>query len=81
MASGVGIAMTVVGAIVIQSDLAGVYPYTLPILVANGFSDTIHPLSILAEGVRPVKELLLGSVGGIVTAFLGGWGIVRRDVL
>lgn len=81
VASGVGIAMTVIGAIVIQSDYAGYYPYTLPILVANGFSDTIHPLSILEEGVRPVKELLFGSAGGVLAAVVGGWRFARRDVL
>lgn len=81
VASGVGIAMTIIGVVVIQSEWAGYYPYTLPILVANGFSDTIHPLNILTEGVRPVRELLFGSVGGIVAALIGGWHFVRRDVL
>jgi hypothetical protein len=81
VASGVGIAMTVIGAVIIQSDGAGFYPYTLPILVANGFSDTIHPLNILEEGVRPLSELLFGSLGGVVAALLGGWEFVRRDVL
>ena len=81
VASGVGIAMTVIGAMTIQSDWAAYHPYTLPILVANGFSDTIHPLNILEEGVRPVSELLFGSVGGVATALLGGWEFVRRDVL
>ncbi len=81
VASGVGIALTVVGALVIQSEWAGLYPTTLPILVANGFSDTIQPLNILEEGVRPVKELLIGSLGGIAVAVLGGWEMTRRDVL
>ncbi len=81
IASAVGVAMTVMGVVVIQSDWAGLYPVTLPILVANGFSDTIQPLNILDEGVRPVKELLMGSVGGILVAIAGGWEVTRRDVL
>ena len=81
VASAVGVAMTIVGVMVIQSDYAGYYPYTLPVLVANGFSDTIRPLNILEEGVRPVKELLVGSMGGVIAAFLAGWHVTRRDVL
>jgi hypothetical protein len=50
-------------------------------LVANGFSDTIQPLNILEEGVRPVKELLVGSLSDIGVAVLGGWEMTRRDVL
>ncbi len=81
VASAVGVAMTIIGVMVIQSDYAGFYPYTLPVLVANGFSDTIRPLNILEEGVRPVKELLVGSVGGLIAAVLAGWEVTRRDVL
>ncbi len=77
----VGIAMTIAGVIVIQSKYAGFYPYTLPALVANGFSENISALNILAEGVLPVKELLFGSIGGLVAAALGGWHFTRRDVL
>lgn len=81
VASAAGIAMTIIGAMVIQSDYAGFYPWTLPMLVANGFNATIHPLNILEEGVRPVRELLTGSLGGLVVALIGGWNVVRRDVL
>jgi hypothetical protein len=81
VASAVGVAMTIVGVMVIQSDYAGYYPYTLPVLIANGFSDTIRPLNVLDEGVRPVKELLVGSLGGVIAAFLAGWHVTRRDVL
>ncbi len=77
----VGIAFTIAGVIVIQSEYAGYYPYTLPALVANGFSENISALNILEEGVLPVKELLFGSVGGLVAAALGGWHFIRRDVL
>ncbi len=81
VASGVGIAMTVIGAIIIQSKYAGYYPYVLPVLIANGFSKSIQPLSILQQGVLPIKELLLGSLGGVIAAAVGGWHFVRRDVL
>lgn len=80
IASGVGIALTVASVIVIQSKYAGFYPYTLPALVANGFSENIGALNFFAEGVLPVKELLFGSIGGLIAAALGGWHFVRRDV-
>jgi hypothetical protein len=81
VASGVGIAMTIIGVIVIQSDYAGIYPWTLPVLVANGFNNSIQPLNVLEEGVRPIRELLTGSFGGILVAAAGGWEFARRDVL
>lgn len=81
VASGVGIAMTIIGVIVIQSDYAGYYPWTLPVLVANGFNSRINPLNILEEGVRPWRELAAGSLGGLIVAVVGGWDVVRRDVL
>jgi hypothetical protein len=31
--------------------------------------------------VRPIRELLIGSLGGVVVALLGGWEVIRRDVL
>ncbi len=81
VASAVGVALTIVGAMAIQSDYAGYYPYTLPMLVANGFSDTIRPLNVLEEGVRPIRELLIGSIGGVVAAIVAAWEVTRRDVL
>lgn len=81
VACAVGIAMTVISVIVIESDYAGFYPYTLPVLVANGFSETIRPLNILEEGVRPLKELLVGSLGGLLAAAIAAWDVTRRDVL
>jgi hypothetical protein len=81
VASAVGIAFTVASVIVIQSDYAGFYPYTLPALVTNGFSESLSALNILEEGVLPVKELLFGSVGGLIAAMVSGWHFVQRDVL
>jgi hypothetical protein len=81
VACAVGIGMTLIAVMIIQSDYAGFYPYTLPVLVANGFSERIQPLNILEEGVLPIKELLAGSLGGVVAAVLAGWHVTRRDVL
>ena len=81
IASGVGIALTVASVIVIQSKYAGFYPYTLPALVANGFSESIGALNFFAEGVLPVRELLFGSIGGLIAATMGDWHFVQRDVL
>ncbi|MBN1935088.1 MAG: ABC transporter permease [Anaerolineae bacterium] len=81
VASGVGIAMTVAGAMVIQSDWANVYPYTLPVIVANGFvSEGMRSLNGFTEGL-PWAELLVGSLGGLMAALAGGWQMIRRDVL
>jgi hypothetical protein len=33
------------------------------------------------EGLNPWPQLLLGSLGGVVVALLGGWDVIRRDVL
>lgn len=80
VASGVGIAMTIIGVFVIQSDYAGYYPWTLPVLVANGFNERIHPLNILDESTQPFLELGFGSVGGLIVAIIGGWDVVRQEV-
>ncbi len=81
VASGVGIALTVAGAMVIQSDWANFYPYTLPVIVANGFvGESMRSLNGFTEGL-PWVELLVGSLGGIAAAIAGGWQVTRRDVL
>ncbi|MBN2002457.1 MAG: ABC transporter permease [Anaerolineae bacterium] len=81
VASAVGIALTVAGVIVIQSDYAGFYPYTLPTIVTNGFSGSAGGISVLEENAAPIRELLFGSLGGLVAAAIGGWRFTRRDVL
>lgn len=81
VSSGVGIALTIAGAVVIQSDWASLYPYTLPVIAANGFaSEAMRSLNGFTEGL-PWAQLLLGSAGGIAAAILGGWEVTRRDVL
>jgi lantibiotic transport system permease protein len=71
VAMGAGIVTTVAGVLVIESDWAGVYPWTLPGLVAINF----------IKGDAVMAELALGTVGGIVAALAAGWEVTRRDVL
>jgi len=81
VASGVGIALTITGAIVIQSEWANLYPYTLPVIVANGFANEgMRTLNGFTEGL-PWLELLVGSFGGLAAAVIGSWDVTRRDVL
>ena len=81
VASGVGIALTVAGVVVVQSEWANFYPYILPVIVGNGFVDeAMRALNGFTEGL-PWVELLAGSVGGIAVAVAGGWQVTRRDVL
>ena len=70
-AMGVGIVATVAGVLVIESDWARVYPWTLPGLVAINFM----------EGNAVSAELAFGIVGGIVAALAAGWEVTRHDVL
>jgi len=71
VAMGVGIVTTVAGVIVINSDWAKVYPWTLPGWVARGS----------LQGEAFAVSLALGVVGGIAIALAGGWDVTRRDVL
>lgn len=81
VACGVGVAMTVAGVLVIQSDWASYYPWTLPVLVANGFSDeAMQTLSGFTDGL-PWRELLFGVLGGLLFAVWGGHNVTRRDVV
>jgi hypothetical protein len=71
LASAVGIAAMVVAVVLFQSDWSQWYPWTIPGVVANG----------LEQGQDVLTQLLVGSLGGVVVVFLGGWYIIRRDVL
>jgi len=71
VASAVGIAAMVIAILLFQSDLSGWYPWTLPGLVVHS----------LEEGLFPAKQLLVGCLGGLAVALLGGWEVTRRDVL
>jgi hypothetical protein len=71
VASAVGVAAMVVAVVMIQSDWAAWYPWTLPGLVANG----------LEVGEEILPQLLLGCFGGPAVALLGGWDVARQDVL
>jgi len=81
VACGVGVAMTVAGVLVIQSDWASYCPWTLPVLVANGFSDeAMQTLRGFTDGL-PWRELLFGALGGLLFAVWGGHDVTRRDVM
>lgn len=71
LASAVGIAAIVIAVVLLQSEWSEWYPWTMPGLVANG----------LEEGQWPGSQLLVGSLGGLAVALLGGWDVSRRDVL
>jgi len=71
VAMGVGITATVAGVLVINSDWAKVYPWTLPGLASIGYT----------EGDAIAAQAALGFLGGIVIALVGGWDVTRRDVL
>jgi len=72
VASAVGIVAMIVAVFIFRSDTWNTwYPWTLPGLVATS----------LEEGLMPTRELLLGSIGGLAVALLGGWEMTRRDVV
>ena len=71
MAMGTGIVATVAGVLVINSEWAKFYPWTLPGLVSIGFM----------EGEAIATQLALGIVGGIVVALAAGWEVTRHDVV
>jgi hypothetical protein len=81
VAMGFGVAMTVAGTVVINTDWANLYPWTLPVFVANGFMRGGAMFPELASEVKPLAELAVGSLGGLVVAVLGCWEFTRRDVL
>jgi hypothetical protein len=71
VASAVGILAVVIAVILFQSDWSQWYPWTMPGIVAYS----------LEEGLDPLAQLLIGSLGGMALALLGGWDVIRRDVL
>ena len=70
-AMGAGIVTTVAGVIVINSDWAQVYPWTLPGWVVKGN----------LQGETIATSLVLGLVGGLIIALAGGWDVIRREVV
>lgn len=71
VAAAVGIVATVAGVIIINSDYGQYYPWTLPALTM---------LTYVRESL-PVGHVLLGSLGGVLVAAVGGYEMTRRDVL
>jgi hypothetical protein len=70
VAMTVGIAGTVAASLVMYSDWNLYYPWTAPLMVANGFG----------TGKLLTGTILFGAVGGLVIAFLGAWDLGRREV-
>jgi hypothetical protein len=68
----VGITLTVMGMAAISSKWGSYYPWALPGVIANSFNE---------EGFAYLSEMIFGSVGGVLVALLGGWDVVRQDVL
>ncbi len=80
VACGLGVAMTVAGVLVIQSDWASYYPWTLPVMVANGFGEEgMQTLTGFTDGL-PWRELLFGTLGGLLFAVWAARDVTRRDV-
>jgi lantibiotic transport system permease protein len=71
LASGVGIVMTIAGIVVINVDWGTYYPWIIPAALLDN----------LVTGGLAVGRLLLGCLGGVVAAIIGGWEFTRRDVL
>jgi hypothetical protein len=71
VACAVGVALTIAGVFIINAEWGSFWPWALAGGIANEFN----------EGVVHVPELLFGSLGGVIAALLGGWNVVRRDVL
>jgi len=70
VAMGVGIVATVAGVLVINSDWAKVYPWTLPGRASIGY----------IEGDAIAAQVALGFLSGIVVALAGGWDVTRREI-
>ncbi|HSR32618.1 MAG TPA: ABC transporter permease [Anaerolineae bacterium] len=71
VASAVGIVAMVIAVVLFQSDWNQWYPWAIPGMVAYG----------LEEGTDTLPQLLIGILGGVAVALVGGWDVVRRDVL
>lgn len=71
VAAATGVAAEVIGIFAFSSDYVGYFPWTIPGVIAT------QTLSSLESTIA----LILGLLGGIVIAFVGGWAVIRRDVL
>jgi hypothetical protein len=71
IACGAGIALTVAGFFIVNASWGSYWPWALPGAIANEFN----------ESVLHIPELIFGTLGGLVMAFLGGWDVTRQDIL
>jgi hypothetical protein len=72
VAVSAGIVLTVSGMFIVNADWGHLYPWALPGLIANDFTK---------GAVLPTGRVLFGSLGGLLTAVVGGWEMTRRDVI
>lgn len=78
---GLGIAATIIGVIVVNSDLWGYYPWAIPTILMTRFVGT-GALDSIGEAINlailPLSIILASAAAASV---LGGWEIIRKDVL
>ncbi len=70
VALGVGIVAVTASIIMMNSDYADWYPWSLPGIAAMN----------LLQDKAMLTQLLVGLVGGIVVSVIGGWEVTRREV-
>lgn len=71
LASAVGIVLTIAGIMVINSEYAPYYPWTL-----SAYAELTY-----SRGGDPSASLVTAAAGSVLVSLLGGWNVVRRDVL
>ncbi len=71
VAMGVGVVATIAAVLMINSDWANYYPWTMPGLVTTTLRGG------QAIGIQPI----IGLAGGLLVALIGGIAFTRRDVL
>lgn len=72
VAMGVGVAATVISAMLLQSEYSRFFPWMLPAVVTR---------EAIVNGAFSYGLIAAGALGGIFGAILGGLAFTRRDVL
>lgn len=71
IACSVGITATVIAVFAFGSDYAGLYPWTIPGMIATE--------SLAGQDL--ITGLAIGLGGGLLAAFAGGWNVTHQEVL
>ncbi len=73
VASGSGMVATVMSFLLINSDTwSKIFPWSLP----------INAMGLLVDGTPVAAQaLLIAILGGLAVSIVGGWDVIRRDVL